>query len=354
MLEHDQRRVRRKVLTLVHGDQVLLDFPQPLTLGDRDRLMLEDGRSVEVIAAEEPLYAVTAATAPELVRLAWHLGNRHLPAQLNADRILIRRDPVIRTMLLGLGAGVAEVSEPFRAGTWGLSRPRRGSRAAQPQVTGASAQQRLLTWLSPAFPTGGFAYSAGLETAIATGTITNAATAEGLDRWGAAARRDAQPMRWSAAAAHRAFDDAEALRGCADLVLALTVSPERREELLATGDAFIAAVAAWPATAGASLPTPCPYPVAVAATAAAHGIEREATVLALLTATVAAQVSVAVRLVPIGQTAGSPLSRRWNPLSLPLAGWAGAAGLEDLGSIGYAADIAQMQHQLLPTRIFRS
>ena len=113
VLQHDERRVRRKLLTLVHGDEVLVDFPQAVTLLDRDRLLLEDGRSVEVIAAEEPLYAITAPTPADLTRLAWHIGNRHLPAQIETARILIRRDKVIRTMLLGLGATVVEVSEPF-------------------------------------------------------------------------------------------------------------------------------------------------------------------------------------------------------------------------------------------------
>lgn len=112
-LAHDQRRVRRKLLTLVHGDEVLVDFPAPVTLEDRGALVLEDGRLVEVIAAEEQLYEITAPDAGHLVRIAWHLGNRHLPAQLDAHRILIQRDHVIGDMLLGLGAKVKDISEPF-------------------------------------------------------------------------------------------------------------------------------------------------------------------------------------------------------------------------------------------------
>jgi urease accessory protein len=112
-LEHDERRVRRKLLTLVHGDQVLVDFPDPVTLDDRSALVLSDGRLVEVIAAEENLYAITGRDSAHLMRLAWHLGNRHLPAQLEQHRILIKRDHVIRDMLVGLGARVTEISEPF-------------------------------------------------------------------------------------------------------------------------------------------------------------------------------------------------------------------------------------------------
>lgn len=113
VLPHDERRVRRRLITLVHGDQVLVDFPQPVTLEDRSALRLEDGRLAEIIAGEELLYDVRGRDPAHLLRLAWHLGNRHLKAQVEADRILILRDHVIRTMLLGLGATVTEISEPF-------------------------------------------------------------------------------------------------------------------------------------------------------------------------------------------------------------------------------------------------
>ena len=115
VLEHDERRVRRKMLRLVHGDEVLLDLPQTVELQDRAVLQLEDGRLVEVIAAEELLYEIRAKDAGHLLRLAWHIGNRHTPAQLEPGRILIKRDHVLKTMLEGLGATVANVSEPFFA-----------------------------------------------------------------------------------------------------------------------------------------------------------------------------------------------------------------------------------------------
>jgi urease accessory protein len=112
-LEHDRRRIRRRLLNLLGGDEVLVDFPEPVTLGDRSALLLEDGRLVEVVAAEEALYEITGDSPEHLVRLAWHLGNRHLPAQLAEGRILIQRDHVIRDMLRGLGASVRDVVEPF-------------------------------------------------------------------------------------------------------------------------------------------------------------------------------------------------------------------------------------------------
>jgi urease accessory protein len=113
VLAHDQRRLRRKLLTLLGGAEVLVDFPAAITLGHHDRLELEDGRTVEVVAADEPLIEIRARDRAHLARLAWHLGNRHLPAQIDADRILIRNDHVIRAMLAGLGATLADVVEPF-------------------------------------------------------------------------------------------------------------------------------------------------------------------------------------------------------------------------------------------------
>lgn len=114
-LQHDERRLRRKLLRLVHGDEVLVDFPQTVTLEHGSALQLEDGRLVEVIAAEELLYEVRGRDTAHLVRLAWHIGNRHTSAQLENDRILIKRDHVLRAMLLGLGATISDISEPFFA-----------------------------------------------------------------------------------------------------------------------------------------------------------------------------------------------------------------------------------------------
>ena len=99
VLEHDARRLRRKLLVLQHGDEVMVDFAQTTTLEHGDRLRLDDGSNVEVIAAEEYLYEIRGRDPEHLIRLAWHLGNRHLSAQLEPGRILIKRDHVIRTML---------------------------------------------------------------------------------------------------------------------------------------------------------------------------------------------------------------------------------------------------------------
>ena len=114
-LAHDERRLRRKLLTCAAGTEVMVDFPQTVTLEHNGALELDDGRLVAILAAAELLYEVRATSTAHLVRLAWHIGNRHTSAQLEQDRILIKRDHVLKTMLEGLGATIANVSEPFFA-----------------------------------------------------------------------------------------------------------------------------------------------------------------------------------------------------------------------------------------------
>ena len=113
VLTHDERHLRRKLLHMAHDDVVMLDLKEPVVLEHGDLLALESGGYVEVVAAEEPLLEVRARNTLHQMELAWHLGNRHLAAQIEERRILIERDHVIKAMLEGLGATVAEVSEPF-------------------------------------------------------------------------------------------------------------------------------------------------------------------------------------------------------------------------------------------------
>jgi urease accessory protein len=113
VLDHEERHLRRRVIELVHGDKILVDLPEPVHLQSHDVLVLDDGRHAEIIAAEEHVYDIRARDAVHLAELAWHIGNRHLAAQIEADRILILRDHVIKAMLEGLGARVTEVSEQF-------------------------------------------------------------------------------------------------------------------------------------------------------------------------------------------------------------------------------------------------
>lgn len=217
----------------------------------------------------------------------------------------------------------------------------------------AQALQRLLAWASPAFPIGVFAYSAGLETAIAESRVADAAATrnwiEGNLRSGSA-RNDAI----LAAEACRRQEDAAALRDLADLCLALTPARERHEEMLTTGDAFALAARAWPDSVLQRLPSPSPYPIAFGAVAGASRVPTGAMLVAFLTTYVQAQISVAIRLVPIGQTDGLAILAALEPVVAALASSLAGATLEHLGSMGYAADIAAMAHETLPTRIFRS
>jgi urease accessory protein len=117
-LAHDERRVRRRLLTLSDGTGVLIDFPTPITLEHGSALPLDDGRTLGIDARPEALYAVTGRDLRHLMQLSWHLGNRHLKTEIESrdglpTRLKILRDHVIRDMLLGLGATVAEVTEPF-------------------------------------------------------------------------------------------------------------------------------------------------------------------------------------------------------------------------------------------------
>lgn len=112
-LPHDARHLRRAVLRTDGGVDILIDLPRAVVLADGDRLALEDGRLVAVQAAPEPVVTVTARDAHHLARIAWHLGNRHLPTQIDADRIVIRRDHVIEAMLERLGATLTPLVAPF-------------------------------------------------------------------------------------------------------------------------------------------------------------------------------------------------------------------------------------------------
>ena len=113
VLDHGSRHRRRIVMTAEGGLSFLLDLAEAVHLKDGDGLVLEDGRIVEVRAAPEALLAVRGRDARHLTALAWQIGNRHLAAQVEDTRILIRRDHVIAAMLTGLGASVREVVEPF-------------------------------------------------------------------------------------------------------------------------------------------------------------------------------------------------------------------------------------------------
>jgi urease accessory protein len=119
-LDHDGRQLRRRRLVTRGGLAFLADLAQVTALDAGDALVLEDGRLIGVVAAEEDLMAVTG----DLVRLAWHIGNRHAPCQIGPEGLVIRRDHVLRAMLTGLGAEVRDLRAPFlpEGGAYGTGR----------------------------------------------------------------------------------------------------------------------------------------------------------------------------------------------------------------------------------------
>jgi urease accessory protein len=113
VLDADERQRRRIVLTGENGTRLLLDFEKPVTLRDGDGLALEDGSVVQVTGRAEPLVEVSAKTPADLVRLAWHIGNRHTDIQFTDKSFRIRSDHVLEEMLKGLGASVTEIEASF-------------------------------------------------------------------------------------------------------------------------------------------------------------------------------------------------------------------------------------------------
>jgi urease accessory protein len=215
-----------------------------------------------------------------------------------------------------------------------------------------------MTWLSPAFPVGGFSYSHGLEWVVETGKVTDAAA---LGDWiediliHGAGRTDAIFLAeaWRAVGAN----DAPALCEVTELAAAFAPSAERRLETLAQGAAFISAVkAVWPHPAIGDLSTQeeVSYPVAVGACAAAHELPLAETAHAFVQAFAANLVSAGLRLIPLGQTDGLRVIARLEPLIPRIVASAHGASLDDVGGIAVMADIASMRHETQYTRLFRS
>jgi urease accessory protein len=113
VLDFDDRHRRRMAMRGTRGLEFLLDLENAVALRGGDALVLDDGRLIEVVAAPEPLLEIRGIDPQHLVRLGWHLGNRHLPTQIMPKGLRIRRDHVIEAMVKGLGARVVEIEAPF-------------------------------------------------------------------------------------------------------------------------------------------------------------------------------------------------------------------------------------------------
>lgn len=219
---------------------------------------------------------------------------------------------------------------------------------------------RLMTWLSPSFPVGSFAFSSGIEWAVEAGDIRDATT---LRDWIAVTLSDGAGLCDAIffVHAHRAAAAREfaALASVAELAAAYVTSRERHLETTAQGRAFVDATkAAWSAQglddALANISSPIAYPVAVGLVSALHNLPSAPSLHAFLHALISNWISAGVRLIPLGQTDGQHTLAALERDAGRCAERALSATLEDLGGATFRADIASMRHETQYTRLFRS
>ncbi|MER8650673.1 urease accessory protein UreF [Mesorhizobium sp. M0615] len=217
---------------------------------------------------------------------------------------------------------------------------------------------RLMAWLSPAFPVGGFAYSHGLEPAVQDGLVADTASLafwlETLVEMGSG-WNDAVLFAESWRRARDGGDLHEGdLHEIADLAEALAGSRERHTETMLQGAAFLKAAAAWANPVLGRLPAECAYCVAVGAVAGGNGIALQDAMSAFLQAFFSNLVQAAIRLGIVGQTDAMALLAGFEPLALSTAARAAGSTLDDLGGCAFISDIMAMKHETQYSRLFRS
>jgi urease accessory protein len=224
----------------------------------------------------------------------------------------------------------------------------------------AAALYRLMTWLSPSFPVGAFSYSSGIEWAVETGDVGDAAS---LGDWLAALLTDGSGFCDGVFLAHAyraaASRDEAAMRQIAELGAAFVPSRERQLETSAQGRAFAEiARAAWNCDGLDQMIACCGggivYPVAVGIVSAGHAIPLAPAMHAFLHALAANWISAGARLIPLGQTDSQRVLALLEPVVAATAKRALKAALDDLGTATFRADLAGMRHETQYTRLFRS
>jgi urease accessory protein len=217
-----------------------------------------------------------------------------------------------------------------------------------------------MAWLSPSFPVGAFSYSSGIEWAVETGDIRDAAT---LADWLSLMMSEGAGFCDAVlfVHAHRAVrdEDPAAFRSVAELAAAFSPSKERHLETTGQGRAFVTAVrGAWPCDALDMLDRawdgPIAYPVAVGTACAGHGIAADQALPAFLHAVAANWISAGVRLIPLGQTDGQRVLAAMEGVIAATAARALISTLDDIGGAALRADLASMRHETQYTRLFRS
>ena len=212
---------------------------------------------------------------------------------------------------------------------------------------------RLMAWLSPAFPVGGFSYSHGLERAVHDGLVADsgslAAWLETLVEMGSG---------WNDAVlfteAWRRARDGGDLAEITDLAEALAGSHERHTETMLQGDAFLKAASAWSNPVLGRLPAECAYCVAVGAVAGGNGIALQDALSAFLQAFFSNLVQAAIRLGVVGQSGATALLAGFEPLALATAARAAGSAADDLGGCAFVSDVMAMKHETQYSRLFRS
>lgn len=212
---------------------------------------------------------------------------------------------------------------------------------------------RLMAWLSPSFPVGGFSYSHGLEQAVHAGLVADskdlAAWLETLVEMGSG-WNDAVLFAESWRRARQAGD----LDEIAALAEALAGSRERHTETMLQGAAFLTAASAWPCQVLDRLPAECAYCVAVGATAGGNGVALQDALSAFLQSFFSNLVQAAIRLGVVGQTGATALLAGFEPLALSIAARAAGSTLDDLGGCAFVSDVIAMKHETQYSRLFRS
>lgn len=220
------------------------------------------------------------------------------------------------------------------------------------KMTDSTSLLKLMSWLSPVFPTGGFAYSAGLEQAVAVGHAADLPT---LHDW--ISTQISHGGLWNDAVfmseAHRHAGDPDMLAELAELAIALCPAQERLREAQDQGTSFLQAAAHW--MDPAKLPgRGTPLCVAVGVAAGLEQIDRQLSIAAYLHAFVSNQLQCAIRLSVTGQNGAADLLARLEPVIAGCATRAAAATRDDLGSSAFVADTMSMRHETLEPRLFLS
>ena len=220
-------------------------------------------------------------------------------------------------------------------------------------MTDSASLLRLMSWLSPVFPTGSFAYSSGLERAVGDGLVSDTET---LREWTSSALRHGS--QWNdavlLAAAWNTKGDANTLAELCQLAEALCGSHTRLRETVNQGEAFLGAATAWLRADAASLPRKPALPVAVGAVAAMTETPLELTLNAYLHAFANAQLQAAIRLSVTGQKGTAALLAELEPLIAETAKLAQRSSIDDLGGCAITAEIAAMNHSQLQPKLFLS